>query len=82
MYYILKIKNKLCKGRITTTARGEETLGEFQEKWDHFTSISCCIKIISTFIWGVTIDRVWIGFTDHLYTPIGTTLYRSLTHID
>jgi hypothetical protein len=27
----------------------------------------------------VTID--WMnGFTDHLYTPFGTTLYRSLTH--
>jgi hypothetical protein len=24
----------------------------------------------------------WIGFIDHLYAPLGTTLYSSLTHIN
>jgi hypothetical protein len=24
--------------------------------------------------------RITYGFIDHLYTPLGTTLYRSLTH--
>jgi hypothetical protein len=43
-------------------------------------------KMILWRFWGcVNIDGVWFGwirFNDHLYIPVGTTLYRSLTYTE